>query len=229
MAITRVQGNAKGSTTGTSIAVTMVSDPTNGNLLVAVICSQSIPHYQVSSITQTGVTWTSQIAYQEATYNYFTVEVWVGVIGAGANASITVNLSGDVSDGAVANICEYSGLATVGFLDKTATAVEAGDSAIPKTGTTAATTQADELWIGCIDQYAGNAFSNPINGFTLLDGAVSGTVVLGYLEKIVSSTGTANSAVTGTDGNGWAGCIATFKASVAGGQQLFTLLNEMGY
>ena len=61
--------------------------------------------------------------------------------------------------------------------------------------------------------------SSPTNGFTLLDGAYYGdpnghSACLGYAEKIVSSTGTADCSVTSSGSlTTWSGCIATFLAA----------------
>jgi len=57
MAITRVQGNARGTGAVTPLAVTMASNPTSGNVLVAVIGTAGAATRTVSSITQTNVTW----------------------------------------------------------------------------------------------------------------------------------------------------------------------------
>ena len=211
--IIRVQGNSRGTSTTSSISVTMASTPTSGNLLIACIGSlDSNPSYDsVSSISEGGVTWTKQI--QEQAESYIDSEIWVGVVGSGASVSITINLASTPNYGAVADVCEYSGLATSGFLDKTAT--NGGSSTSPSTGTTAATSQANELWIGCTTlNYYGQ--STPTNGFTLLDGAAFGTdMSLAYLENIVTSTGTASSGTAGGGSNWWAGCIATFSARAA--------------
>jgi hypothetical protein len=215
--ITRVQGNARGTGT-TSVSVTMASTPTNGNVLVAVIGMNSYSASRtVSSITQTGVTWTYQIR-KGAVYNvYMSVEIWLGVVGSGASKSVAVALSGEAELGAVADICEYSGVATSSFLDKTAT--NSGHNAATNTGTTDTTTQANELWIGGTAA-ATYTQSTPTNDFTLLDGAVYSFVSCAYLEKIVSSTGAANSGTTMSTAYDWVGCIATFKAAAAGGYAL---------
>ena len=225
MAITRVQGNARATGTGTTLVVTQASAPTNGNLNILVFSSYvandaKYVERTISSISQTGVTWTKQISQTvlwtiDTVRNIINSEIWVGVVGAGASATITLSLlgTGDTDNAEVANVCEYSGLLTSGFLDKTAST--SGTSTTPATGTTATTTQADELWIG--DTSSEVAQSTPTNGFTLLDGAVFAghTLSSAYLEKIASATGTANSGTTMATSKRWSGCIATFKAAVA--------------
>ncbi len=228
MTITRVQGD--GSTnghavgSGSSISPSMTNTPASGNVLIATI---GISDYNgavtVSSISQTNVAWTKQKSINGYPYGdghfWLDSEIWLGVVGSGASKNITVNLSGTPSYASVANICEYSGVATSSFLDQTASNFAISNPKIMDTGTTSATTQANELWIGSVAAEAYGNLSNPANGFTLLDGVqVSPNLGNAYLEKIVSSTGTASSSVDDPDSiDGFAGCIATFFASGGGG------------
>jgi hypothetical protein len=187
----------------------MDAAPTTGNALVATMISYGDPVATVASITQTGVTWTLQVAKTHDTDNVLRCEIWYGVVGSGASNSLTVNLSSQAQYGAVVDVCEYSGLMTSGFLDKTATASGWGSST--STGTTATTSQANELWIGCtIHMYPQ---PSPQNGFTLLDGAKYTWVSNAYLEKMVTATGQAYSGTVPGLNTDWVGCIATFKAS----------------
>lgn len=213
MAITRVQGNARGTSLTNSISVTMTSTPTSGDMLIATIGTYSSTAFAtVSSISETGVTWTRQAQETYGSGSYWrVVEIWAGVVGSGALTSITINLAVAADYGAIADVCEYSGLLTSGFLDKTA--VNTGSSTAPDTGTTATTTQPNELWIGNTG-VAASPQTNPTNGFTLLDGVSFSSFSVAYLENIVNAIGTANSGTTIPAGVGWVGCIATFKASV---------------
>ena len=209
MAIVKIQGNARGTGTTTPISVTMGVAPTSGNILVAVIGNKNtLASRTVSSITQTNVTWTQQVTKG---YSVNRVDIWYGVVSGVGGTAISVALSGNPSSGCVVDICEYSGLLTSTFLDKTASS--SGSSATPVTGTTVETTQGDELWIGGTLLGANYGCGTPINGFTLLDASpYNGAICLSFLEKIVSATGTANSGVTVVEGWGaWVGCIATFK------------------
>jgi hypothetical protein len=143
--------------------------------------------------------------------------IWFGVVGDGASTSVTVNLSGSAISGATANICEYSGILTTGFLDKTS--YNDGNGGTADTGTTDTTTQNEELWIGNITGMYGYSQGTPTNGFTLLDGFYELPISQGYLEKIVSSTGAANAGDSGI-ATYWGGCIATFKAATYGNYTL---------
>jgi hypothetical protein len=175
--VTRVQGNARGTTTTNTITVTLGSTPVSGNVLVAAIGTYSTYDISitVSSITQTNVNWSKLIS---CTYSrYSNVEIWLGKVGANAGVSITITLNLVASDGAVADVCEYSGIDSVNYLDKTATSY--GSSTTPNTGTTTTTSQPNELWIGATSVYGAYSQSSPTNGFTLLDGAVYRVYVFG--------------------------------------------------
>jgi len=219
MAIVRVQGNARGvASSGTTVAAVMASTPISGNILVATVASRtSGATTTVSSIADGNakVTWTYQIRSGAVAQD--SVEIWFGVVAAGASKTQTATLAAASGNGIIINVCEYSGVATTSFLDKTATNTNTSTS--PDTGTTAATTQADELWIGGTEIAGNYTQSLPTNGFTLLDGAgySGGPLCNGFLEKIVSATGTANSGTTIASSVTWVGCIATFKAATAGG------------
>ena len=158
------------------------------------------PAPTVTSITQTGATWTN-VTSKAATRTQ--AEIWKASNISGAGTVITVNLSGTLTVGG-ATASEFSGL-DPSPIDKTASA--SGSGTAPVSGTTATTTEANEVWIASITNDNGGQ-SSPTNGFTLTTSASNA----GYLEKIVSSTGTASTGVTTATSN-WAGCIATFKAA----------------
>ena len=208
-----INGYARGITTSTSqksLVTVLQQTPVSGNMLI--LTYGTYKGGAITSVTQTGVTWTLQKA--TVAYGVMDIEIWAGVVGNGASTSITVSWTYAASGGAVVDVCEYSGLLTSNFLDKTASA--SGNSATLATGTTALTSQAEELFVGAI--FTSNSIPNQgkaTNGFTLLDGVhyalgIDGS--LGYLEKISSVAETASSTVTASS-TFWGGCIATFKAS----------------
>lgn len=211
----RVQGNAKGTTTGSSITVTLTSTPINGDVIVLTFGDSNLTYSTISSITETGVNWSTALGnpqvQSEKSLGHIDTEIWIGLVNSTtASKTITVTLAGKATLGATADVCEYSGINTTVFLDKTATA--SGGSTTLLTGTTSATAQTNELWVGDIgvQQYAQ---SSPTNSFTLLDGTVSNSFSEAYLEHIVNATGTAGSGTTISNSMSYAGCIATFEAS----------------
>ena len=225
--IVLVQGGpsnpARGTSTSSSISVTMALTPIQGNLLIAVIGTFASSYATVSSITQTGVTWTGlgnpQAQFEGATLNpyYEDCEIWVGVVGSSAQTSITINLAVNADFGGIADVCEWSGLATSSFLDQVASNgnVSTGTTT-PDTGQTPITNKASELAIGAI-MVTGSLTptqGSPTNGFTMLDGAYDGLYSsLAYLYNILSSTGQQQTSTTIPISPTWfAGCIATFKA-----------------
>ncbi len=196
----------------------MGQTPTSGNVLIAVIGTQrssSSTERTVDSITETGVSWGSSSQIDEHSSSPASnVEIWFGIVSSGASPSISIALSGSADGGAVADICEYSGIATTSYLDRTQ--VNTATTTPTSTGTTAlATTQPYELWIGGITVGAARAQSGATNGFTLLDGVAYSSTSVAYLEKIVSATGTAYSGTTVSPATRYAGCIATFRAAHA--------------
>jgi hypothetical protein len=174
----------------------------------------------ISSISQTGVTWSKAAAENNpATMD---TEIWYGVVGSGAGTSITVTVASGSGGlySEIADVCEWAGLATSSPVDKTAT--NAGtQSTSGNSGTTATTTQASELWIGAIGAGAvatGHvAQSSPTNSFTLLDGAQETFTniwsSMGYSYKIASATGTSSVGTSFAAAAFWSGCIATFFAA----------------
>lgn len=196
----------------------MVSTPVNADVMIACVGANALgDNVNVSSIVETGVNWTGQGNPQILKQlvdggKYYDVEIWYGIVGSGASASITVTLyqSLGLYNGAVASISEYSGLALSSFLDKTASN-SSTSSQTSDTGTTATTFQAVELDIGA-SLTASQHQSVPTNGFTLVNDSQT-TPDLAYLEKIVSTTGSANTGTTIANFDDYCGCIATFKAN----------------
>ncbi len=148
--IVKVQGNARstGSTASGTFQVTLGSAPTSGNLLILTMCAGSAgaSNPYISSISQTGVTWT--VAKAHSTPNsYGDAEIWKGSVGAGADTTINVTVTGGDGESAeIADVCEWAGLD--GTVDKTAE--NGGEGTTGDSGTTASTTQNDELAVAAI-------------------------------------------------------------------------------
>jgi hypothetical protein len=112
------------------------------NLLVAIIATRGTATGNVTGITQTGATWVK--GPEAVNAGGVTEEIWYAANVSAAGTTVTVNLA--ASNTCAVHIAEYSGIATSTPLDKSATNTGAY-AAAPDTGTTAATTQADELWV----------------------------------------------------------------------------------
>lgn len=218
MTITRIQYKRGTSNQTSTITVVLDNAPTVGNTLIAAIGNASDGgDCHVTSISQIGVNW-SKIK-SSANYPSIVVEseIWLGNVFSSASTTITVNLSQALYYH-VCNVCEYSGLLS-SPLDKTASNIGYGNTV--DSGTTATTSQANELWVGCLAGGSGSAgLSNVTNGFTMLDGVRFISLSVGFCEKIVSTTGSANVSATTAYSPPWAGCIATFKEGTTGFQDL---------
>jgi len=196
--------------------------PEENQLLFAVI-GINASNEDVTSITQSNVTWTKQLqASNNVTYPR-DLELWVGVTSFNPGSNLAFSLSVVPLQGKI-TICEYSGLLASGFLDKSSFSVGSGTTNI-STGASSATSQNNELWIGCIMNVQNNDFidtplTTPLNGFTLVDGtqfARFPSMHTGYLEKIVSATGRAETGASNPGGFAnevYAAIIATFKADL---------------
>jgi parallel beta-helix repeat protein len=226
---------------GNNFAITLGATPHAGDTLILNYEGSVTNYGTVWYISETGVTWSGggtgkQVGLDDAS-NGMDVEIWLGTVGPGASTAITIYMSayGNLNEPPIADVCEYSGLASAStVLDLTATSpTGVASTKTTTTGTTATTTQANELWIGATIAWlrssstsyvtqTSSGSSSPTNGFTLMDGidvyGSSGSSPahssLAMLEKIVSSTGTAQSGTTVANPAYADGVIATFKAAV---------------
>jgi len=220
--ITRISqgtnGYATGTTQTTALTVNLQQAPVVGDVLILAFASGGATNstfITVSSISQTNVAWSAALVTAEngssATY-YCSAQIFIGIVSASAGTTVTLTLSHSTTRSSTADICEYSGVATSGYLDQASTSTGANSNL--STGTTSKTTQNNELWVGCIQSYY--AQTTPTNGFTLLDGNEnSNNNSCAYLEDIVSSEGTAGSGTTNGSYFYYAGCIATFFAAAS--------------
>ncbi len=202
--VAQVHAPSRGTTTTTSLPVTLSATPTEGNVLIAVIGMRFSSSGIVTEIDQVGVAWTelqNSPNWPLTGTARYKVATWVGIVGAGADTAVTIHLTG--TNNAVADIAEYSGL---GSDFNVKYSVATGNTAATSTGSVA-TTHANELWIGGIIK-ASRAQTTPTNGFTLYDGAVYNSAIsTAYLEKIVTANDTAATG-TSTGGTGyWSGLI----------------------
>jgi len=214
MTIAKVQGpkNNYGIAPPQTLSVTLDSTPISGDVLICTTAIESGDSRTVSGISQTGVTWSyckNKAVYNATWATYYDVEIWIGVVGSGASKTLTISYSGTQWAVFWATALEYSGVATSNELDKTAS--NTGTDKYPDTGTTVATAQDGELWIGATLIQGPNAQGTPTNGFTLYDYYdVGGSGDLGTLQLMNAAQGTAHSSTTATSANPWVGCIVTF-------------------
>ncbi|MCE9611135.1 MAG: DUF6288 domain-containing protein [Chthoniobacter sp.] len=210
----RVQSatGSTGSSANTTFNVNLTTSPLAGNTLVAVISTRGTSANRVSAISGGGVTW-SRVS-QATNSGGTTTEIWYGPNVSGGTTGITIT---QASLRSAAVVIEYSGLLTPTSFDLAANAT--GSSAAAVTGTTAPTTQPNELWVGGIGIADGRrTLIAPYgNAFTVVASPQSGTAntdaMIYALEKIVGTTGAASSSGTVSTSDAWSGAIATFKAA----------------
>lgn len=224
MSITKVQYVKTASASGATTLTATVAATGAGNFLAAIVAVGST---SVNGTCTTPAGWT--LAVGPATtesgavsdVNYY---LFVKVDTAGGTTSFTATDS--VSSGITIQFWEF--FSSTGWpanpLDVVASLSNQASTTAPSTGTTAATAQAEELWLaGLVTHYAtGEVFTSPTNGFTAETVATAGSGAFfapssGAFYKIAAATGTASMSATASPAKPFAGIIATFKNNPAGG------------
>jgi hypothetical protein len=215
--ITQIQAPKQYSEGDTSFLTGSLSQtPAFGNTLVATVAMwNNVAAGTITSIAQTGVTWTKIVnsnssGWSNGIYGDFKVstEIWVGAVSVGASASFNMTTSTRYS---VAIIAEYSGVNSVTSTYGVSTAATGTDIS---TGT-ATTTTAPILYVGGITCYDADQ-ATPTNGFTLYGGLNNGSSILlglSYLDKISYASGQTSANATASTSCHWAGAIAAFTST----------------
>ena len=195
----------------TSLAVPLGQVPTDGNTLIMVIGTLGLGAI-VTSITQTGASWVKAVDSRSIPSNNTNMDIWYASNVSGALDDAVVNVPGFGQITGV--ILEYSGLEPSGVLDKTAENFSSPVTSPADTGTTAATSQSEELFIGGFNNIANRVYGAPSNGFSVVGAETAGIAAMEAYEKIVSSVGTAGLTATLTATGAFAGAVATFKKNI---------------
>jgi hypothetical protein len=216
--ISQVGSSARGTTTGSSLSVTTSATPTEGNVLIAVVgIRYSSGSAGISSMVQGGVDWqelqTSPISGTSGARTK--VLILAGIVDSGASSAISITFSGTIS-AAVADVKEYNGVST-DFIenhnpDYDAYTSYSGSSTATDTRASSTTAYTNELWIA--GTIARSDQSSPLNSFALTDGTTfGGSISVGYLDKIVTSTGTAQTGTTIASSGVWSAVLVTLPAT----------------
>ncbi len=220
MAIARVQSQSgnTAATNASSLVITLGAQPTPGNLLV-VAAQQGVGGGTAAKmLNQTGLTWlqTTKVGSSSAG----TLLLAYARVASSIAAS-TVTLSNNASVPIAAVVVEYSGVNI--RLDRLVGGT--GQSTSPASGATETTGTANELWVGCLAaRSAASAitYSSPTNSFSIVaqtnttNGGSNLDACVAFLEKIVTSTGTANAGATASSSCNWIASVATFDEVPAG-------------
>jgi len=203
--IVRVQYGNMGQHHGGAASFNWPSLTTAGNTLI-IIASVTDSHGSaiLSPITPPSG-WSTAVSF---TGNAVTTSIFykAGASAQSSTGDFTSPTSSNRTEWAIIGI-EYSGILSPLPLDKVAS--NGTLSTTVTTGTTATTTQANELWLAGIGNES-NIISSPTNGFSIVD-TNSSFMGLTALEKNVTSMGTASTQGTVPNGES-SGVIATFKA-----------------
>lgn len=201
-AITQVQKKTYASTANnTSHSVSPTSTPTSGNLLMLAVCADSTVTTPSGWTLSSGASTVSFVGL----YLYWKISN-------GTESTISVTIGGSTS--CAMEVFEYSGLTTG---DKFASNSPGGSPTSVATGTTAATTAANEM-IAAIEGH--NVTGNTVTGWsnslvqqdTIVTTGSATNVRLTTALKTVSATGTQTSTATFNSGtNSPSALIGTFK------------------
>jgi RHS repeat-associated protein len=184
---------AKGSFNAASGTLTLQAAPASGHVLVLAVAGAASK--TVSSVVETGVTWTRKLRSN----HYGDADVWVGTVGTNASAAIKVTMSAS-SAFAVAT-AEFSGVTTTadgsGATANGSSASPASPAVTPSAADLAVSVQA---W-----QSAATINSGPTNGYSLSGSQASGTT-----DSVALSW--AQARLGGTLGPGWHQIVGTFSS-----------------
>lgn len=211
MAISRVQGGAKAHNNTTSLDFEWASPTTTGGLLIVAVVVNEVDG---------DVTTTAPAGWTALTSVNLTGLVRIDpfyIPNAASRSGIEV-FTISAARNAVIGRAEYSGIAAAP-LDREASAT--GSSTTADSGTTAATTQAKELWFAIVGLARRDANAQtPSSGWTRFLqwsdlGTGSNKPKLALFERVVSATDAANMTVPLSVSMDWAGKVVTFKAGVS--------------
>jgi hypothetical protein len=188
-----------------SLSATFSPAPTQNNLLVAIGNSDS-------TLTMTSTGWSLATSSINDTGLY----QWYKIAGASESATVTITPATSASTEIV--IEEWSGNVTASPLDRVANVATGVGTAAIASGTTAATTQADELAIAGLGWNVSGTVTTYTNSYVEvaeLTGLGGVTTLLAVAELALSATGAASTAGTLSPNNNAtkSGIIATYKAA----------------
>ena len=202
-----------------SVDIPVTTNVTSGNSVIVTLMWGAFGPAETAACSDSqGNSYTVDIEeYYSGSGHYTVVCSSHNVTALTAADTITVSFSSGTY-GVAATAHEFSGLASASTVDQTASAN--GNSSTPASGSTAVTTQADELLIGAIGVSGPPTdIFTPGSGYTALasigfSDAWNGTIYPEY--RIVSATGAFQADGTLNLARGWAAGIATYKAAPSG-------------
>jgi hypothetical protein len=215
MAVTEIQAiNAQA--TSTHPTATLPATPAAGNLLVV------ITHVKIGGADTITMPAGWTLAQEKTGGTYFKQSVFYKTAGASESATVTATIT--ASRQWMIDVVEAHSSVSGGWqLDKTAN--NTGTSASPSTGTTAATTAAEEYLVAAVCIASAVTFSAPTNSFAIKQQQAQPAYGLSatLLTRIVAATSTFSTGATSSTSALYAATIQTFKVAgttVTGGASL---------
>jgi hypothetical protein len=206
MAISIIQQQSGSQSAGTSFPLAFAAGVTAGDALIALIALGSASAAVTSISDSKGNLWTKAVGAQAQSRD---AEIWFAQNATAGATTVTLNLSASVA--AALQLIEASWIFTSVALNRIANI--SGSSKSPVTGTTATTTQANELAIGFATTGSLTAASaGPTNSYTALTNITTNVSLFGAYQ-VESVAGARSTGWTLGTGTGWNGVIATFKAA----------------
>ena len=197
-----------------SVPLTLPNTITTGDALVLVIADQSQNTSTVSGVTETGATWAK--AQSTGSTADGDAEIWYALnVPSSASKTITVALTG-ITNVQIANVSEYSGVATTSALDQKTSNTGSGTGSAPVSAGSVTPSEGGELIVS--DAYLSNGTATqpaPSNGFTALtqSAGTSGNYK-GYGAYLVDGASSSISTTWTGPNNGayvWSAAVASFE------------------
>lgn len=214
----------QGSGNAATLTVTLDAPTTAGNALVVLVAASgtSTNPTSISGMTLGGVADSfAQVSTFGSDSDAAIGATWTDLNCAGSQTAVAITAAGGSGTLALmASVYEWQGLAASSVLDKTANSVSGGATSWTSTAT-AATTQADEVWVGAVftTESGAGTITGPGGAWTNLaqvsqaQGSFADRWMSGYQQ--VTATGAATYAGTVTPSSQWIAKVVTLKLLVA--------------
>jgi autotransporter-associated beta strand protein len=218
-----------------SFSVTLPGNTTAGNMLVAVINTDSDSAGRVSGVSGGGGAWQKLCDAENSTSTVWgsESELWYAPSVSSGNNSVTITLNSTAVLTAFliaeAVVMEYSNVISAPLDQYTSSS---GGTSPASTGVTSATAQSYEVWVaglGTANSSGSKTLSGQTSGWNLINSqSKSAAILVGTYntlyayDQVVTNTGTAFCSANESAGTAWAGVIGTFKASIGNPRYIYT-------
>ncbi len=184
--------------------------PTQAGTLLVAIVSAERSFYPIAN-WQPPAGWQLAASYE---MTHIKTSIYYYPNNPGGRTSETFG-NGGYYDDMILQLAEYTGVATVSPLDKTAFNGNSSAGGSVDTGYTAQTAQPKELVVTALTTWTQSEFSGPSQGFVEIDDRNQGfgTLTTAVHEKIVNTAGSWGHSAQTPAPNEWIGLVVTFKGN----------------